>query len=117
VLRLLDRAGLKTTAWTMLSWFRMLAPPDVHAILDGWIDSVRPGTLRAAYLRQWLAHDLPTRWLDRPYLIQFGFTLPLHDRPGDVLHALHGLQQARKNRSRDARILLGEDYRFDQAVE
>jgi hypothetical protein len=86
----------------------------VHAILDGWIDSVRPGHLRASYLRQWLAHDLPTLWLGRPYLIQFGFTLPLHDRPDDVLHALRGLLHARSNRLSDARLLLGEDYRFEQ---
>jgi hypothetical protein len=86
----------------------------VHAILDGWIDSVRPGPLRAAYLRQWLARDLPTRWLDRPLLIQCGFTLPLHDRPGDVLHALNGLQQAKKNRLSDARLLLGEECRPGQ---
>jgi hypothetical protein len=117
VLRQLERAGLKTAAWTMLRWFRMLAPPDADATLDNWIDSVRPGPLRAAYLRQWLAHDLPTRWLGRPYLIQFGFTLPLHDRPGDVMQALHGLQQARRNRLEDAQILLGEDYRLDQPVQ
>jgi hypothetical protein len=117
VLRLLQRSGLKTAAWAMLNWFRMLAPPDAPATLGGWIETVRPGRLRAAYLRQWLLHDLPSRWLDRPLLIQFGFTLPLHDRPGDVLHALRGLQQARKNRLRDARILLGEEYRFGQAVQ
>ncbi|MDQ1315292.1 MAG: hypothetical protein QG662_1401 [Pseudomonadota bacterium] len=108
VLRLLRRAGLKTAAWTMLTWFRMLAPPDLHPLLDAWTRAVRPGRLRAAYLRQWLRHDLPTRWLERPFLIQFGFTLPLHDRPADMLHAIRGLLQARKNRLRDMRLLLGE---------
>ena len=108
VLQLLERAGLKTAAWTMLNWFRMLAPPYVHATLDAWIDSVRPCRLRSAYLQQWLLHDLPSRWLSRPLLIQFGFTLPLHDRPGDVLHALCGLRQARKNRQHDLHLLLGE---------
>jgi hypothetical protein len=108
VLRLLERTGLRTAAWTMLNWFRMLAPLDAHATLDGWIDSVRPGRLRAAYLKQWLQRDLPSRWLDRPLLIQFGFTLPLHDRPGDVMHALRGLQQARSNRQHDLHLLLHE---------
>ena len=108
VLRLLERAGLKTAAWTMLTWFRTLAPRALQGTLDGWIESVRPGRLRAAYLRQWLARDLPTRWLARPFLIQFGFTLPLHDRPGDVLHALAGLRRARRNRARDMDLLLGE---------
>jgi hypothetical protein len=107
VLEQLDRAGLRTAAWAMLNWFRMLAPPDAHATLDGWIDSVRPGRLRAAYLRQWLVHDLPSRWLNRPFLIQFGFTLPLHDQPGDALHALARFRQASRNRRRDMRQLLG----------
>ena len=109
VLQLLERAGLKTAAWTMLSWLRMLAPPEAHAILDAWIDSVRPGRLRVFYLRQWLTHALPSRWLNRPFLIQVGFTLPLHDRPRDVLHALRGLRQARKNRQHDLRLLLGDE--------
>jgi hypothetical protein len=108
VLPQLERAGLKTAAWTMLTWFRMLAPPALHGTLDGWRADVRPGRVRAAYLQQWLARDLPTRWLDRPFLIQFGFTLPLHDRPGDVLHALGGLREARRNRARDMDLLLGE---------
>jgi hypothetical protein len=80
---------------------------DVQAQLDAWIDSVRPGRLRAAYLRQWLERDLPSRWLDKPLLIQFGFTLALHDRPGDVMHALGGLRQARRNQARDMDALLG----------
>lgn len=107
VMELLERAGLKTAAWTMLSWFRMLAPPDAHATLDSWMETVRPGRLRAAYLQQWLLHDLPSRWLHRQFLIQFGFTLPLHDRPRDALHALKGLRQARQNREPDMRLLLG----------
>jgi hypothetical protein len=107
VLKLLERAGLRTAAWTLLSWFRMLAPADAHATPDGWLETVRPGRLRAAYLRQWLLRDLPTRWLERPLLIQLGFTLPLHDRAGDVLHALTGLREAKQNRQRDLRLMLG----------
>jgi hypothetical protein len=109
VLELLDRAGLKTAAWTMLTWFRMLAPVEVHATIDGWIDSLRPRRLRAAYLDAWLARDLPSRWLGHPLLIQVGFTLPLHDRPGDALRALLGLYRSRRNRLRDVRLLLGDD--------
>lgn len=109
VLELLERAGLKTAAWTMLSWFRMLAGADVQAKLGAWIDTVRPGRLRAAYLGQWLERDLPSRWLDKPFLMQFGFTLALHDHPGDVMHALNGLQQARRNQARDMDALLGAE--------
>lgn len=108
VVKQLDDAGLKTAAWAMLSWFRLLAPAALQATLDDWRGSVRPGRLRAAYLRQWLLRDLPGRWLQRPLLIQAGFTLPLHDRPGDALHALRGVRQARKNRQHDLGLLLGE---------
>lgn len=114
VLQLLETAGVKTAAWTMLSWFQMLAQPEAAKAMDEWLDTLRPGRLRARYLRFWLTHDLPTRWLQRPLLIQAGFTLPLHDRPPDVLHALQGLRRARQNRLRDARLLLGEQYRWTQ---
>ncbi|MGB8145740.1 MAG: hypothetical protein WCF05_11315, partial [Chromatiaceae bacterium] len=109
VLRLLERSGLKTAAWTMLNWFHRLAAPDVRTTLDAWIDTVQPSPLRAAYLGEWLERDLPSRWLDRPFLIQFGFTLALHDRPGDLLHALAGLQRARRNQGRDMALLFGEE--------
>ena len=109
MLRLLERSGLKTAAWTMLNWFHGLAAPDTQGLLDRWVASVRPGRLRAAYLHQWLERDLPSRWLDRPFLIQFGFTLALHDRPGDLLHALAGLRRALRNRGRDMALLFGEE--------
>jgi hypothetical protein len=109
VLELLERSGLRTAAWTMLSWFRMLAPPETLELIDGWLEDLRPGVLRRAYLRQWLDRDLPSRWLDRPLLIQVGFTLALHDRPGDALHALAGLSAARQSRERDMRALLGSE--------
>jgi len=113
VLQLLDKTGLKTAAWTMLSWFRMLAQPEAVRVIDEWLDPLRPGWLRAAYLRYWLTQELPTRWLQRPILIQLGFTLLLHDRPTDALHALQGRWQARQNRVRDEHLLLGDAYRLD----
>lgn len=45
--------------------------------------------------------------LDRPLLIEVGFTFTLHDRPGDAMHALAGMRAARQNRERDLRELLG----------
>lgn len=109
VRQLLDLAGVKTAAWTMLSWFQMLAPPDLASTLDPWLDSLHPGRWRAAYLRAWLTRELPTRWIQQPLLIQAGFTLPLHDRMSDAMHALQGLWQAWRHRVSDARLLLGDD--------
>jgi Uncharacterised nucleotidyltransferase len=112
VARLLEAEGVKTAAWTMLSWFRMLAQPKAAKVIDIWLDTLRPGRLRAAYLRFWLTHDLPTRWLQRPFLIQAGFTLLMHDRLADVLHAVRGRLRAKRNQLQDARLLLGDDYQW-----
>ena len=81
--------------------------PHPNSKATAWRSCLRPGRLRAVYLRQWLEHDLPSRWLDKPFLIQFGFALALHDRPGDVMHSLSGLRQARRNQARDMEALLG----------
>lgn len=111
VMRLLETAGLKTAAWTMLRWFHSLATPEAGKVMNGWLKTLRPGRLRETYLLYWLTHNLPTRWLQRPLLIQLGFTLLLHDRLTDALHALRGRSQARQNRLRDTRLLLGDEYR------
>jgi hypothetical protein len=71
-----------------------------------------PGPLRAAYLRFWLAHDLPTRLWPRERWIQLGFTLYFHDRPADMLRVLHGVWHARRHRLRDARLLMGDDFEW-----
>lgn len=113
-LQLLQTEGLKTAAWTMLTWLRLLAPPGLTGMLDEWLGIIQPSRLRRAYMRAWVTHDLPTRFLQRPHWIQLGFILWMHDRPGDVLRALHQLGQARLNRLRDARLLLGSDYQWGQ---
>ena len=109
VLTMLEVEGLKTAAWTMLSWCQMLAQSEAGRAMDEWLATLRPGYLRAGYLRAWLTHDLPSRWLERPLLIQLGFILPLHDRPADALRALQAVWQARQNRERDRRLLLGDE--------
>jgi len=112
VLALLDAAGLKTAAWTLLGWFRMLGQPDVNRMMDAWRASLRPGPVRAAYLRRWLDHDLPTRWWPRERLLQLAFTLYLHDHPADMLRVFQGVWQARRRRLHDARVLMGDDYEW-----
>jgi hypothetical protein len=104
----LEGAGLKTAAWMQLSWYRMLGGPAAAKAMQPWLDELSPGRLRAAYLRYWLANDLPSRWLDRPLRIQLGFTLFLHDRISDAARALSGWLKSRLARRRDARLLLGE---------
>ncbi len=107
VLRLLDQSGLKTAAWTMLAWYSMLAPEQSLALLSEWRSSVRPGKLRSAYLQYWLTHDLPSRLINQPLPIQVAFTLAMHDKMADALHALSGLRMARKTAMRDVASLVG----------
>jgi len=86
-LAMLDQAGLKTAAWTVLCWASWLmgsvVSPDVMKRFE-------PGWLRACYLRYWVEKNLPSRWLPYPLLIQITFTLPLHDRLSDALIAMRG---------------------------
>ena len=110
VLQMLDAQGLKTAAWTTLTWFQMLAQSEAARAMDEWLATLRPGYRRAGFLRAWLTHDLPSRWLERPLLIQLGFILPLHDRPADALRALRAVWQARQNRLRDRQLLLGDEH-------
>lgn len=86
-LTMLDHAGLKTAAWTVLSWASWLmgsvAPSDI-------LERLEPGHLRARYLRYWVEQNLPSRWLRYPLLIQIAFTLLLHDCPSDAMMAIQG---------------------------
>jgi len=104
VLRLLDACGLKTAAWTVLTWLQMLMTgPEVRSLLAGPIASVQPGFLRAAYLKVWLDHDLSARLTARHAARLFGFSLFMHDGPAAAWQALVGWHRARKALNSDAR--------------
>ena len=93
VAKLLERAGLKTAAWIMLEWLRLLTgrlPP------EAFMRQIRPGWMRRRYLAGWIAGNYSTRLLDHPWLIQLGFTLPAHDRLGDAWRALWSILRARR---------------------
>lgn len=114
VFRRLDRMGLRTAAWTVLTWFRMIAPPRSLTVTNDFHDQLKPGPMRRLYLQSWLTHDLATRLLDRPFLIQSGLTLALHDRPTDAVGAIRGLLSARVTSSKDPMLSLGSD---DEALK
>lgn len=97
----LNDAGLKAAAWTVLKWFSMLSDRKGMPVPKSFIDQIYPGPVRSRYLAYWLQHDLPTRWIDRPLLIQLGLTLFLHDRTSDAAQAISGLLRARRMRNAD----------------
>lgn len=97
----LEETGLSTAAWTMLKWFAMLWRPERMPVPQEFVARVQPGAARRRYLAYWVQHNLPTRWFDKPELIQLGFTLLLHDRPSDAVHAILGWMRARRGRNAD----------------
>ena len=101
VAALLEQTGLCTAAWIVLKWYAMLLEPRPLQVPEQFVARISPGPLRQRYLTQWLERDLPTRWLDKPTRIQFGFTLFLHDRPADAWHALASILRARQRRGDD----------------
>lgn len=103
----LSAHGLKTAAWAVLSWVRLLSPESFGATLEGPIASVRPGGLRAAYLRTWLNRDLSARLAKHHAVRLFGFSGFLHDRPSDAYRALGGWRRAREMAAKDASAFEG----------
>jgi len=81
---LLRAAGLATAGWITSTWLELLAPGSGAGALA---ETLAPGRLRRIYLRQWLTHNLSTRLLGQPLLIQLGFTLPAHDTLRDAARA------------------------------
>lgn len=92
VLRVIDRASLRTAAWSTLYWLRTFLgtplPDQVRARL-------RPGSIHRAYLCGWIDHNLPARLEGVPLLVQIAFTLALYDRFTDAVRAVAALGRAR----------------------
>jgi hypothetical protein len=87
-LDLLTTTGLRTAAWAMLEWTRTLLDTPVPPELER---GLAPGPLRRRYLRWWLRRDPAHLYRSRPHLVRAGFSLLLHDRPGDAVAAVAGL--------------------------
>lgn len=81
---LLRAAGLATAGWITSTWLELLSPGSGAGPLA---HSLAPGRLRRSYLRQWLTHNLSSRLLGKPLLIQLGFTLLAHDTLRDAARA------------------------------
>ena len=106
VAAMLERTGLKTAAWAVLVWVGMLAAPSRLPVPDTFIATIRPGRLRSRYLHHWIRRNLPTRWMHKSLLIQVGFTLLLHDRPADAVHAVAGWLRAMRSKRSDPLLQL-----------
>jgi Uncharacterised nucleotidyltransferase len=93
-IELLEMAGLKTAAWITLRWLLLLTGQSAELAV---LEKLRPGKLRQTYLNWWLEKNLATRFLNKPGLVQLGFTLPAHDKATDALRAIRLKHQANQN--------------------
>lgn len=103
--RQLAACGLKTAAWAVLTWVRLLAPAGFAPVIDQAIASLRPGPIRRAYLGLWIRHELPARLSGMHRVRLLLFSLVLHDRPSDVRHAIVVWRRARASAQEDSRTL------------
>jgi len=101
VCRLLDSNGVSTAAWATLRWLQLLTPASVAAQLEEMMADIRPGRLRRAYLDFWLRNNLSARTSSMHWARLFGFSVFLHDTPGDALRALVGRYRARRRQAED----------------
>ena len=97
----LERTGLKTAAWTILTWFAMLGTEAFAQETSNIRNRLQPYGLRKHYLEYWISNNLPDRWLANPLLIQLGLTLFLHDEFGDARTAVSGWIRSRMQKRND----------------
>ncbi|RLA45916.1 MAG: hypothetical protein DRQ97_08825 [Gammaproteobacteria bacterium] len=103
VLRLLNRAGLKTAAWITLQWYELLTHLEPPSQL---VAAIKPGALRQKYLNYWLEKNLSSKLLEKPIYVQLGFTLPAHDRFSDAIRAVRRARELRHHQEADLQALL-----------
>ena len=81
----LKGGGVQTAAWITAEWLEMLTG---ITLPESFMHSIKPSVARSWYLQKWLSHNLSSRLLDYPLLIQAGFTLPAHDTFAGAFHAI-----------------------------
>lgn len=111
----LEAAGLIGAAWAVLAWFDLLGNGITDAVPAGFVDRLRPGALRAAYLRKWVEADLVGYLASWPILIKVGFTLPMHDQLSDALRFLRHWTRARSQAARDPFLDLQRESRLPES--
>jgi hypothetical protein len=104
----LDENGVKTAAWATLRWVQILTAPHLsggaEASIGKAMTQLRPGYLRRSWLNRWLQSDLSARLYRRHWATLFGFSVFLHDSPGDVMRALRGRSHARRREAVDLAV-------------
>ena len=98
-LELAQISGLKSAAWIMVRWLRLLIGESEYEALRplGVIEkATEPGKLRRRHLNLWIDKNLATRLASNPLLIQGTLTLGAHDTLGDVRRAVREARRMEK---------------------
>ena len=81
----IDLGGLRTAAWIMSEWLKMITEIE----LPSWfVQKIQPGGIKTSYLKYWLDHDLSSQFIESPLIIHSGLTLPAHDSFTDCVRVL-----------------------------
>ena len=97
----LDENGVRTAGWATLCWVGLLTSPHTPRELNGMIEDLRPGRLRAAWIDRWLHSNLSERTARVHWARLLGMSPFLHDTPRDVVRALRGNRQAKRRQAGD----------------
>ena len=89
----LEKGGVKTPAWVTAQWLKMITG---KTLPESFIKQIEPSGLKKSYLQNWINKNYSTRFLNSPFLIKIGFTLPVHDKFSDAIRAVRTLQQEKK---------------------
>ena len=82
---LINRAGLRTAAWSTLLLVKLMTNDQRYQAL---YEQLQPGYLQGSYIKYWVSRDLPTRYYDHRYLMRTAFSLSLHDKLTDIIRAV-----------------------------
>jgi hypothetical protein len=90
---MLDKSGTRTAAWASLTWLQMLVDEPMYEDLT---DQLKPGGLKARWLRYWMGKDLNTKLAEKKMIIRAGFSLMLQDNWRDVINAVSTLKKEKQ---------------------
>jgi hypothetical protein len=96
--------GVRAAAWATLRWAELLSQQHSIPELEKLMSDLFPGRLRKAWLNSWLSNDLSARMSKRHLARLLGFSLFLHDLPGDAMRALEGRRRAYRRSDSDIAV-------------
>jgi hypothetical protein len=99
----LEKGGVKTPAWVTKQWLEMITG---KTLPESFVQKIEPSGLKKSYLQNWLNKNYSTKFLNKPFLVKAGFTLPVHDTFSDAIRAVRTLQREKKTAQAETEKLI-----------